>query len=278
MKVLSWNCQGLGRALTDRKMREECYRNKPSVVFLMETRMVAEKLKRIKEQCGMEKEFYVEPRGRGGGLALWWTQEVVVNVCSSSANIIHVRLSSAMMSCPNFVTFVYGSPTDEGMLLVWNKIRRIVAGTDSTWLCLGDFNDVLSSDEKLGRLSVDIRKVLNFQSMLTDCQLIDLGFQGPKFKWCNRRIGENHVKERLDRAVANTEFLEEFHNSVVTHLEPVRSDHHLLIVDCDYKHSRVPRLFKFEAVWAEKEDFIEVVRRSWREEVVEEEDKVQGLV
>ncbi|XP_028757228.1 uncharacterized protein LOC114716394 [Neltuma alba] len=63
---------------------------------------------------------------------------------------------------------------------------------------------------------------------LGDCQLIDLGFQGPKFTWCNKRLGANHVKERIDRALANSDFCDEFINVVVSHIEPVGSDHHLL--------------------------------------------------
>jgi hypothetical protein len=38
---------------------------------------------------------------------------------------------------------------------------------------------------------------------LQDCELMDLGFEGPKFMWCNHKDADSHIKVRLDRAVAN---------------------------------------------------------------------------
>lgn len=110
-----------------------------------------------------------------------------------------------------------------------------------SWLCVGDFNDMMSNEEKLGKLPIDVRRVLNFQCMLVDCQLLDLGFQGAKYTWSNRRLGDEHMKERIVRAMANAEFGVAFQNSLVMHVEPVGSNHHLLVVDCEYKYIRIPR-------------------------------------
>ena len=37
------------------------------------------------------------------------------------------------------------------------------------------------------------------------CGLIDLGYFGQKYTWCNGRYGEQRTKLRLDRVVANRE-------------------------------------------------------------------------
>jgi hypothetical protein len=44
-----------------------------------------------------------------------------------------------------------------------------------------------------------------FQNTLDDCSLLDLGFSGPKFTWCNDRASGGITRERLARAVANHE-------------------------------------------------------------------------
>jgi hypothetical protein len=45
-----------------------------------------------------------------------------------------------------------------------------------------------------------------FQNALTDCRLMDMGYVGPKFTWCNGRQGSEFTKERLDTAVSNGEW------------------------------------------------------------------------
>jgi hypothetical protein len=45
-----------------------------------------------------------------------------------------------------------------------------------------------------------------FRDVLQDCSLSDLGFQGSLFTWTNGREGDDFIKERLDRAVANHEW------------------------------------------------------------------------
>jgi hypothetical protein len=49
-----------------------------------------------------------------------------------------------------------------------------------------------------------------FRECLEDCQLTDLGFTGPKLTWNNKQVGEDNVRVRLDRVVANGQFLEIF--------------------------------------------------------------------
>ncbi|XP_028783276.1 uncharacterized protein LOC114739382 [Neltuma alba] len=220
-------------------------------------------MKDVKKKCGMDEEWYVDPVGRSGGMALWWKKEVVINAWHSSRNIIHTSMNSTVLDVPDFVTYVYGAPRDEDKEKVWEDLRRIAGGVTGSWLCVGDFNDMVSCFEKFGSRPIDLRRTLNFQRMLSDCGLIDLNFNGAPYTWNNKRLGEAHVKERIDRATANVEFREKFQNALVIHIEPVGSDHHMLSVECEYKHSRVPKAFRFEAFWIEHEDFLKVVREGW---------------
>ena len=73
--------------------------------------------------------------------------------------------------------------------LCWDEIIRISRGISESWLCVGDFNDILRQDEKVGGNLRPMRKILNFQKFVADCELLDLGFNGYQFTWCNRREG-----------------------------------------------------------------------------------------
>ncbi|XP_059658320.1 uncharacterized protein LOC132304584 [Cornus florida] len=56
--------------------------------------------------------------------------------------------------------------------------------------------------EKKGGLAKPCWVLRNFKSLIDDCQLSDIGFDGYPFTWCNQHDGEANVQERLDRALA----------------------------------------------------------------------------
>ncbi|KAK4260172.1 hypothetical protein QN277_003322 [Acacia crassicarpa] len=148
MNLLAWNCQGLGVALTARNLKEECFRKKPHLVFLMETKQKARYVRKVRRRCGFNEEWIVDPIGKSGGLALWWSDVITVNIMFSYVNIIHASVMSDAVSTPSYITCIYG-PTDEGdRMLCWQEVQRISNNISTSWLCLGDFNDILSQEEK----------------------------------------------------------------------------------------------------------------------------------
>ncbi|KAK4260996.1 hypothetical protein QN277_004052 [Acacia crassicarpa] len=84
----------------------------------METKQKAKVVRKVRRKCGFNEDWIVNPVGKSGGLALWWSDGLIVNILSSSSNIIHTSVSSGTFSTPAYITF-YG-PTDEGdRLLCW---------------------------------------------------------------------------------------------------------------------------------------------------------------
>ena len=72
-----------------------------------------------------------------------------------------------------------------------------------SWVCIGDYNELLSSDEKQGRIEKAFSPTLAFRNTLAHYELANLGFQGGKFTWTNGRLGMDFVQERIDRTCAN---------------------------------------------------------------------------
>ncbi|KAK4282423.1 hypothetical protein QN277_013802 [Acacia crassicarpa] len=169
----------------------------------METKQKMRYVRKLRCRCGFTEEWIVDPVGKSGGLALWWSEVLTVNILFSSANIIHTSVMSTELSTPSYITFIYG-PTDDGdRTLCWQEVRRISNNITTSWLCLGDFNDILSQEEKCGGLPRAWRRILNFKSFVADCQLEDLGYNGPCFTWCNNRDSPDTIHERIDRALGN---------------------------------------------------------------------------
>ncbi|KAK4284257.1 hypothetical protein QN277_001112 [Acacia crassicarpa] len=233
--------------------------------------------KKLRQKCGFNKELYVDPCGKSRGLAVWWLDSIDIEVLYKSKNIIHVLMESEGLTVPKLVSFVYGPPKEGDRRVVWDVLRRLATGIMVPWLALGDFNDLLSQSEKEGGNPRALRKILNFQSLLSDCSLIDLEFKGSKYTWCNKRGGAL-VRERIDRALGNIEFRNEFEHAVVFHVDLVGLDHHALVVDCCHSEDKAPRTFKFEANWVQHVDFLKVVDSGWREVAVSNVNSLLDLI
>ena len=113
MSLIAWNCQGFGAPLAVSHLREEVRKARPQLVFLMETKQQEKFLERKRRSMEFEESWYVSPMGKSGGLALWWKEDLTVNILSSSKNVIHTKLECVTASMPSYVSFIYGPPVEE---------------------------------------------------------------------------------------------------------------------------------------------------------------------
>ena len=133
------------------------------------------------------------------------------------------------------------------------------------WVVCGDFNEIVQSYETLGWLDRDARQIKVFRECLSNCGLIDLGFVGQHFMWCNGRIGEQRTRVRLHRMVANEEWRKMFPEARVIHGAMAASDHCLLNLSLRQRVQRKGsrKRFMFEAMWTREESCREVIEAAW---------------
>ncbi|KAL8479773.1 hypothetical protein ACS0TY_026637 [Phlomoides rotata] len=72
-----------------------------------------------------------------------------------------------------------------------------------------------------------------FRQTVSDLNLHDMGFQGNKFTWSNGKEGLDNIQVRLDRAFVNPMWRLVFSEAQVSHLLRFKSDHALILVDCE---------------------------------------------
>jgi exonuclease III len=80
MRIMSWNCRGLGNPLTVRELCRLVKQKRPVMVFLMETKIRKSKMEIIRCKLHFENMFVVDSMGKSGGMALIWGEEVSVRV------------------------------------------------------------------------------------------------------------------------------------------------------------------------------------------------------
>ena len=71
------------------------------------------------------------------------------------------------------------------------------------WVIAGNFNEPRIDEDKLGGRPVSINRSLIFKDCLDRCNMVDLGFNGSRFTWTNKRDSNCFIQERIDRYFMN---------------------------------------------------------------------------
>lgn len=78
-------------------------------------------------------------------------------------------------------TGFYGCPDTVERYHSWDLLIRLGATNSLPWLCCGDFNKILTAEEKIGGRTRGARQMQGFQQALDECGFKDFGFSGPKY-------------------------------------------------------------------------------------------------
>ncbi|XP_030970777.1 uncharacterized protein LOC115991179 [Quercus lobata] len=195
---------------------------------------------------------------------LWRSDLVHVNVLATTEQEIHAMIRVRSQSFTWLISAIYASPRFEERCMLWNNLRMLANMHDLSWALMGDFNEVLSVDEKYGGNPICQRRVRAIRECMNDCSIMDLGFTGPKYTWTNKRELGNLIQCRLDRCWINPGWKELYPEANVTHLARINSDHCPLLLNLyPFLGSNVDRPFRFQPIWLSHSDFPVVVRDAW---------------
>ncbi|KAI9112458.1 hypothetical protein K1719_016381 [Acacia pycnantha] len=191
-----------------------CRNINPALVVLADTRCEEESKFAGLIRWGFDGFAMVPSVGRSGGIvALWRSSMVDLSVVRKSRQFIHLK--GTFGGSHNFLlTAIYALPYENLKQVFWNELFDLSKSIFSSWVVLGDFNDILSVSERTGGAGFQEARASRFFDRLQECKLSDLGSIGPQFTWrgpCAQ--GHRRLFERLDRAVANEYFLRCFTDS-----------------------------------------------------------------
>ena len=123
-----------------------------------------------------------------------------------------------------FVGF-YGHPNANRRKNSWNLLRQISRRFDLPWVCVGDFNEIVSNAENSGGMDRPKWQIRDFREVVDECYLQDLGFKGCHFTWWNGCADTHEIRVRLDRIWTSPSWVSLFPNSSVEHVPTMDSDY-----------------------------------------------------
>ncbi|XP_075636847.1 uncharacterized protein LOC142609101 [Castanea sativa] len=232
MRLLSWNCQGLGNPWTGRSLRKIVKEKDPMVCFLMETRLDKEGFENLYSNLPFQNKVIVKNPNAGGGLALLWKKDINLEIINYTVNHV-LALVTEEDGFKWYLTGFYGWPEAQNKEKSWKLLQHLKTFVEGPWMVIGDFNAFLHASEKQSTRPPNYAQVEAFREALDSCQLQDIGYRGYPFTWNNKRPGDANTRIRLDRGVANEEWR-------------LRG-----------------KSFKFEEVWLLSNECEEAVKEAW---------------
>ncbi|MCH80235.1 hypothetical protein A2U01_0001001 [Trifolium medium] len=263
MSFLSWNCRGLGNSSAVPTIRDLVRKYKVDVIFLCETLVHANKIEEIRVGLGFDAFFAVDRIGRSGGLAILWRQPFVCNLINYSTNFINMEVTHP--TYPSWrLTGFYGYPENERRRDSWDLLRTLSQDNTLPWCIIGDFNDILSNEEKRSKVDHPPWRIRGFRDAIQDSNLVDIPLIGYPFTWIKGRGGDDMKEERLDRAMATQAWFDTFPNCQLHNLVASRSDHYPILLKIQEGNRRkIMRKFKFENSWLYEDELESIVHGGW---------------
>jgi hypothetical protein len=130
----------------------------------------------------------VSVEGKGGGLALFWSSSVSVDLINFGPHHIDVNILETN-GIKWRATFVYGEPRAQNRHHMWSLLKRIKQNSKEPWFMVGDFNEALWQKEHFSVNRRNEYQMRQFRDTLAHCNLFDLGFKGTPWTFNNKQSG-----------------------------------------------------------------------------------------
>ncbi|KAL0409533.1 UNVERIFIED_CONTAM: hypothetical protein Sradi_1887700 [Sesamum radiatum] len=164
-------------------------------------------------------------------------------------------------------TGFYGEPDSSKRSVSWDLLRRLSRLSNLPWLCVGDYNAILSDSEKEGTVPTPQWQLRSFREALMNSGLCDVQFSGFPFTWANNREHPFTVRKRLDRTCVNFSWTARWSATAAQHLDRIYSDHAPIIVFREKQQAIRAEVggcpTRFEALWIKSKDSEEVISKLW---------------
>ncbi|KAI0515950.1 hypothetical protein KFK09_008621 [Dendrobium nobile] len=259
-----WNCRGVRKKATSLYAKEFIRENDVFFLGLSETKLMLIDNKLVEEIFGDGWDFFFVPSdGLSGGILLIWRNDIAkFNIVEASSQFAVGDLEVINKGCWRVAT-VYGSKDVYKRRHLWNYLEKVLV-KNTPMVIGGDFNCLFSKEEKKGgrKFSLNMGSK-EMKAFITCNDLHEVTSSGPKFTWCNNKIGAERILEKLDRCMVNSAAFNSSHRLLIKNLARLASDHCPIILNL-LKFIPHSKTLKFEEVWTSIPAATNIVLSSWK--------------
>ncbi|XP_050220125.1 uncharacterized protein LOC126670437 [Mercurialis annua] len=190
--------------------------------------------------------------------------KVDVQKVDSNDQMIHCKVDMEGFSF--YWTVIYGSNHLVDRKCLWHKLIDLSRKTTGAWYVQGDFNAVLTNEDRCGGCPLDEDHSYELSNCIFTAGISELKSIGCHFTWNNNQLGENIIWRRLDRVFGNGDACAAFQRVYFEALACGVSDHSPFITILQNDQESGFRGFKFNNFWTLHPEFNNIIDEECRVE------------
>lgn len=273
MKTFAWNVRGLNNDTRQLYIQKWLRANKPLIGGLLETHVAEPNLQSTINSLvpGWKFEANYAADADNGRIVVIWDPRLSVIFYHKSPQLVMCGVLDPATKVAFTVAFVYARNIPEERIPLWNQLREFASSSlisQSPWLIMGDFNQVLSVSEvySITRPVISPQGMATLSDCLQDCQIFDMAFRGCEFTWTNKSPS-NPKARKLDRALINEKWLERFPDSSAFFDSPGSSDHSPCLVSLSNELTSRKSRFMFFSMFTSHPEYHDLIREAWQDDI-----------
>lgn len=143
-----------------------------------------------------------------------------------------------------YCMFLYGASQHQYRASQWQQFFQLLH-SHTHFLIIGDINQLDQYSDKIGGSHI-IRGWEDIVNRKIRLQLQDIPFTGPRFTWTNNRENKHLIMERLDRAYASLDWINDYPETCLRNLPITFSDHGPIFLKISDEAPRIKRPYQVE--------------------------------
>ena len=131
----------------------------------MEAKQTVDEMRRIQDYLHYDSMLAVPCLGRTGSLAMLWKADEDLHMQTYTQN----HIDALILTNPNLpwrITGFYGKLERHLKHETWALLKNLSTWNSSSWVCIGDYNEILSTKEKDGRVPKSMHLMQEFRRTL----------------------------------------------------------------------------------------------------------------
>jgi hypothetical protein len=262
MIVLSLNIRGIGGTLKTASFRRLLARTKPDLILLQET-LSTDYLARDFIHRFRPSWFSaaVSSIGTSGGLLVAWDPSLYTLTPVLSCGGLLLRGICLATTVEFALLNIYGPCS--GKSSFWSQLEDSGLLSLNNLIIGGDLNLFFEIEESWGDVHLPEPSGLRFKEIFSNHSLLDIRPTILSPTWRNGRSGPNAIARRLDRFFVSASLLTSFGQASSWVVFPYISDHAPVILQLNLTVLPSPYPFKFNHSWLSRDDYVELVRETW---------------
>lgn len=147
MKILAWNCRGIGGNSTVSQLKESIRFQNPDIVFLSETKHSIDVIRKVSKQLKCEDRWLVkEPNGRKGGMFVTWDQRIEVKLFLIHEFCIEIKIRNEDRNSDLRIILIYASIDLRERQEQWEFLKHRKQMWGSYGILGNNLNDIKSKE------------------------------------------------------------------------------------------------------------------------------------